>query len=229
MGVRIPYLLVKGAMAAAPSQPPSSTAARRLAATVARETELLAARRQRVRERQEHLRARLRALDEELGGLEARQRHLDRLLADDQPPTAHTHRAPVLLGGARLRRHAVAYLLASGQQGEIHYRAWYEQLVADGLLIRGANPAATFLANISRSPLVARGEQPGTYRLDSHAPQRTHALLEEARRRLRAATAAAPGPAPQRVARLRALVDRLQRLEQEIAECRTLAAQRRQR
>jgi hypothetical protein len=64
-----------------------------------------------------------------------------------------------------LRRHAVAHLLASGQHDDIHYRAWYEQLTANGLIVRGADPAATFLTNVARSPLIARGERPGTYRL----------------------------------------------------------------
>jgi hypothetical protein len=82
------------------------------------------------------------------------------------------------------------------------------------------------LANITRSPLIARGQRPGTYRLDPHAPQRIHALLMETRRRLRAA-AARRDPGPPRAARLRALVDRLQRLEDEIADCRSLAAERR--
>ena len=207
----------------ATARTPSTTGKRasRLAATVAREIELLAAQRERLRRRQDDLRARLRDLDDELSALDERQRDLDRLLGDEPAPTAASR--PRLLGGAALRRHAVAHLLATGQRHDIHYRTWYEQLAADGLLIRGANPAATFLTNITRSPLVTRGERPGTYRLDPDAPQRINTLLVKARDRLQ--TAARTDNAPQRPERLRALVKQLQRLQHEITQCHQIAAE----
>jgi hypothetical protein len=208
----------------ATARTPSSAGERasRLAATVAREIELLAERREGVRRRQDDLRARLRDLDDELSGLDKRQHDLDRLLGDEAAPTSASR--PRLLGGATLRRHAVAHLLATGQRHDIHYRTWYEQLAADGLLIRGANPAATFLTNITRSPLITRGERPGTYRLDPDAPQRINTLLVKARDRLHAV--ARTDNAPQRPERLRALVKQLQRLQREIAECHRIAAEK---
>src|SRR5215207_2230967 len=174
--------------------------ASRLAATVAREIELLAARRARLRDRQDGLRARLRDLDDELSALDERQHDLDRVLGDVRAPAAAS--PPQLLGGAALRRHAVAHLLATGQHHDIHYRTWYEQLAADGLLIRGADPAATFLTNISRAPLITRGERPGTYRLDPDAAHRINTLLIKARDRLHATTLARTDSAPQRPERL---------------------------
>jgi hypothetical protein len=204
----------------------SSTAgdpASRLAATVAREIELLAARRAQLRDRQDQLRARVRELDDELGALDKRRLDLDRLLEDEPaPPTASP---PRLLGGAALRQHAVAHLLATGQRYDIHYRTWYEQLAADGLLIRGADPVATFLTNITRSPLIARGERSGTYRLDPDAPQRVDTLLVKARDRLRAHGGARSGNGRQHPERLRALIKQLQRMQQEIAECHRIAAE----
>jgi hypothetical protein len=179
--------------------------ASRLAATVAREIELLTAQRERLRHRQDDLRDRLRDLDDELSALNKRQHDLDRLLGDHRVPAAASRAR--LLGGAALRRHAVAHLLATGQHHDIHYRTWYEQLAADGLLIRGANPAATFLTNITRSPLITRGERPGTYRLDPDAPQRINTLLVKARDRLHATAVARTDNAPQRPERLRALVN----------------------
>jgi hypothetical protein len=196
--------------------------ASRLAATVAREIELLAARRHRLRERQNDLRAQLSDLDTQLHALDQRRHRLDRLLADPPAPAAGS--GPRLLGGASLRRHAVAHLLATGQHHDIHYRAWYEQLAAEGMLIRGADPVATFLTNITRSPLITRGERPGTYRLDADVTQRIETLLVKARDRLHAADTVPAERAPERTERLRALVTRLQRAQREIVECRRIAA-----
>jgi hypothetical protein len=222
LGASIQYLLCGCGMVTARTRSTAEEGAR-LAARVAREIELLAARRERLRHRQNDLRARLRDLDEELSALDERQHDLDRLLGDDRAPAGAA--PPRLLGGAALRRHAVAHLLATGQHHDIHYRAWYEQLAADGLLIRGANPAATFLTNITRSPLITRGERPGTYRLDPDAPQRIDTLFVKARDRLHAATVAGTDPSARRPKRLRALINRLERLQREIAECRRIAAQ----
>ena len=212
-------------MATARRRPSGQQDASRLAATVAREIDLMAARRTRLRERQNDLRAQLRELDIQLHALDSRERDLDRLIADG--PAAVAGSTPRLLGGATLRKHAVAHLLATDQQHDIHYRTWYEQLAADGLLIRGADPAATLLTNITRSPLITRGEEPGTYRLDLEAAQRVETLLVKARERLHAATGPDPAQrAPQRAERLRAMINRLARIQREIAECRRIAAER---
>jgi uncharacterized protein (UPF0335 family) len=214
-------------MATARTRSTAGRRASRLAATVAREIELLAERRERLRHRQDDLRERLRDLDDELSALDKRQHDLDRLLGDELAPTAAS--PPRLLGGATLRRRAVAHLLATGQHHDIHYRTWYEQLAADGLLIRGANPAATFLTNITRSPLITRGERPGTYRLIPHAAQRIDTLLVKARHRLHATTVAGTDSSAQRPEQLRALINRLERLQREIAECRRIAAEQAQK
>jgi hypothetical protein len=212
------------ATARAPSS--ARNRASRLATTVAREIELLATRRERVRERQEALRAQLDDLADQLGELDRRRSDLDRILGEESAsPTAAP---PKLIGGAALRRHAVAHLLASGQHNDIHYRTLYEQLAADGLIIRGADPAATFLTNVARSPLIERGERPGTYRLAPLAAQRIETLLVKARHRLRLTTATTADRRTERMKQLRALIRRLERVQTEIAECHRLATEQTQ-
>ncbi len=211
-------------MATARARSNARNGASRLATTVARELDLLAIRRERLRERQQALRAQLDDLADQLGKLDSRRRDLDRLLGEEPAPPAPAP-PPRLIGGGALRRHAVAHLLACGQHDDIHYRAWYEQLAADGLIVRGADPAATFLTNVARSPLIERGERPGTYRLAPLAAQRIETLLVNARNRLRLTTATTADRGTERTRRLRALVRRLERVQTEIAECHRLATE----
>ena len=223
LGTATLYLPVGCAMATARARSNARNGASRLATTVAREIELLAIRRERLRERQQALRAQLDDLADQLGELDSRRGDLDRLLGEE--PASPAVAPPRLIGGGALRRHAVAHLLACGQHDDIHYRAWYEQLAADGLIVRGADPAATFLTNVARSPLIERGERPGTYRLAPLAAQRIETLLERARNRLRLTTAKTSDGGAERIRRLRALVRRLERVRTEIAECHRLAAE----
>ena len=135
LATAIAYLADGCAMATARARSSARNGASRLATTVARELELLATRRERLREREQALRAQLDALADRLGELDSRRRDLDRLLGEE--PAAPAAAPPRLIGGAALRRHAVAHLLTCGQHRDIHYRAWYEQLAADGLSPRG--------------------------------------------------------------------------------------------
>ena len=52
-----------------------------------------------------------------------------------------------------------------GEQ-EVHYREWFERLMAAGFAIGGKDPLASFLTNIRDSPAVARGSRQGYYKLD---------------------------------------------------------------
>jgi hypothetical protein len=54
---------------------------------------------------------------------------------------------------------------AQGEQ-EVHYREWFERLIAAGYAIGGKDPLASFLTNIRDSPAVARGSKQGYYKLD---------------------------------------------------------------
>jgi hypothetical protein len=59
----------------------------------------------------------------------------------------------------------------------IHYRDWYRLLVERGLRVSGRDPEASFLTQITRSPVVKRGNGAGIYYVDVRFPA-------EARRRL---------------------------------------------
>jgi hypothetical protein len=71
------------------------------------------------------------------------------------------------LRGHRLRQVAVQVLKRRrGEAATVHYREWYELLVADGHRIAGKNPIATFLTQLSRAPEVEPvGRRTGMYRL----------------------------------------------------------------
>jgi hypothetical protein len=71
------------------------------------------------------------------------------------------------LRGQRLQEVAVEVLEAEwGTNREIHYRAWYELLVAHGHKVGGKDPVATFLAQVHRAPGVVKvGRRSGKYLL----------------------------------------------------------------
>jgi hypothetical protein len=75
----------------------------------------------------------------------------------------------------------------------IHYRDWFKLVLAEGRTIEGKDPLATFLTQITRSPVVLRQpERPGVYRIDPEAGgeealrelERTQEQLLMLRRRL---------------------------------------------
>lgn len=73
------------------------------------------------------------------------------------------------LRGRRLREIAVEVLRQRREPGEIvHYREWYELVVAAGIRVGGRDPLATFLTQVSQAPEV-RSVKPrsGLYRLAS--------------------------------------------------------------
>jgi hypothetical protein len=83
------------------------------------------------------------------------------------------------LRGAQIRLFGVRLLAASSEgHRPIHYTAWFELLQKAGYGIEARDPLATFLTQVSRSPVVVRGSEPGTYFLDREAPLR---LAEELR------------------------------------------------
>lgn len=92
-----------------------------------------------------------------------------------------------MLRGAAIRSVAVR-LLASREDplAPIHHASWFSLVRQAGYLVGGRDPRATFLTQISRSPVVARGSKPGVYQLDLEAPQRLEMHLNELRRELAA-------------------------------------------
>ncbi len=131
--------------------------------------------------------------EEELAG---QLRVLNRLAADaangdqwdDVPPAPPDPESPppdeprAVLKGVRIREMAVRLLLSSpAGGGPVHYRHWYEMVTSKGFGIAGRDSVASFLTQISRSPVVVRGERPGTYRIDLSFPARARHQLAELR------------------------------------------------
>lgn len=75
------------------------------------------------------------------------------------------------LRGERLREIAADVLWRHHDAGDVvHYKQWFELVVADGHRIGGKNPAATFLTQVARIDSVERvGRRSGLYRLVSGA------------------------------------------------------------
>jgi hypothetical protein len=71
------------------------------------------------------------------------------------------------LRGERLREVATNVLWRHHRAGDIvHYKQWFDLVVADGYHIGGKNPAATFLTQVARVESVERvGRRSGLYKL----------------------------------------------------------------
>lgn len=97
---------------------------------------------------------------------EQRLRELDELLG--RAPQLRLDLQTDALRGQRLREVAVELMARrQGIREPIHYREWFELLAAEGHTVAGKNPLATFLTQVTRSPVVLReSEQPGVYRVD---------------------------------------------------------------
>ena len=100
---------------------------------------------------------------------ERRARELDELLG--RAPQLRLDLQSEALRGRGLREAAVE--IAARRRGlgkPIHYREWFELLLAEGHRVEGKDPLATFLTQMTRSPVVLRQpEQPGFYRVDLEA------------------------------------------------------------
>jgi hypothetical protein len=125
-------------------------------------------------QRRAALQAELAALDSERRELEERRRLLAQLAGveaaagDTRDVVAHTQ-----LKGRELRRVAGRLLWELQRDREIHYREWFERVLAAGYAVAGKDPAASFLTNVRDSPAVVRGTSPGHYRIDRAAAART--------------------------------------------------------
>ncbi|HSC21979.1 MAG TPA: hypothetical protein VLC07_09645 [Solirubrobacterales bacterium] len=147
-----------------------------------------AAERERITQALERNQARQAALREELSELDEEKRKLeerDRLLHDISSSTDEEAGAPGDstgdgLKGADLRETAASLFYERHGGGEArHYRHWFTLLAEKGIEVAGKDPIATLLTNLSRSPVVVRGSEPGTYAIDEAAPQRIRSRLGE--------------------------------------------------
>ena len=112
---------------------------------------------------------RLRTLADRLEDNATRDEHLLRELAAllGRDPQMRLDDLDERLRGQRLRRVAVEILRREvGPGAPIHYRQWYELLVAAGHSVGGRDPRATFLTQVHRCEQVERiGQRTGRFRL----------------------------------------------------------------
>jgi DNA-binding transcriptional MerR regulator len=162
------------------STAPSSSLARAAGSEFERIERLLTG----LSQRRAVIEAQLAELDAEMSALRERQQLLQLLVPGaggaggplDAPPIT----AGKVLKGRALRRVAGRLLWQLQGEGEIHYREWFERVMAAGYVVRGKEPAAAFLTNVRDSPAVTRGSRPGYYRLDPARRERLAQRLGEA-------------------------------------------------
>jgi len=92
-------------------------------------------------------------------------RDLGELLGIEDQLSIHSLSAE--LRGERLRDVATEVLWRHFNEGDVvHYKQWYDLVVAEGHRIGGKDPAATFLTQVARVETVERvGRRSGLYRL----------------------------------------------------------------
>jgi len=155
------------------------------AATAREEAERLRVRALELRARGERWVERGEEALSEAARLETRVRELDEMLG--RAPQMRLDLQTEALRGQRLRAAAVAVLVEQvGTRKPIHYREWYRLLTDRGLIAAGKDPVATFLTQITRSPLIERvGGKGGVYQVDPGAAyERARAALAVASREL---------------------------------------------
>lgn len=134
---------------------------------VRREHPVIAARVAELREQSQRLHALTERADEEFSEAARMLRGIEEMLG--LAPQLSLDAFSGDLRGRRLREIAVEVLRQRRKPGEIvHYREWYELVVAAGIRVAGRDPLATFLTQISQAPEV-RSVRPrsGLYRLAS--------------------------------------------------------------
>lgn len=150
------------------------------AVTARDEAARLAARAQEIRSRGEHWLRRAGELLREADRLDHGVRELDELLG--RAPQLRLDLQSQILQGHRLREEATRILLERrGLCVPIHYREWFDLLAEEGVTVAGKDPLATFLTQVTRSPVVVRvDEGQGVYELDPHgAYERARGQLQE--------------------------------------------------
>jgi hypothetical protein len=204
---------------------PTPTTSARLVRAAAAERAALARHRERLLAAKATLREELDRIEASLAEVEDRDALLARLAGPQTGPESPAGKGVVagarpagvpaerLLRGPAIRRAAVRVLLDQpGRPEALHYRDWYERLVAAGYAVDGKDPLAVFLTQISRSPVITRGTTTGVYSLDPQAPRRLRQRLDELHAELRSLSST-----PDTTADLAAIRARRAELTSEIA------------
>ena len=218
--------------------PPAPTPSARLVRAAAAERAELGRHRERLLSARGSLRAELQGIEASLRELDERDALLDRLAGPPAGSVAiaaggersrpeSAGRAP--LRGPAIRRAAVEVLLAQPEAPQaLHYRAWFEVLVAAGYEVAGKDPLAVFLTQLSRSPVVRRGTQSGVYELDPGAPRRLRDRLDALHAELRgiAGTPSATADLTAIRGRRAALTTQISQVEKALEEAEALLGPR---
>ena len=161
-----------------------------MARTARTEIERIARALEVIEQRRAALLAQAAELQEEAEDYTRRQRLLEELVQVEQAtPTAEIgvsapQRAARSLRGRELRRAAGRLLWTWKGEEQIHYREWFERVLAEGYATGGKDPAASFLTNIRDSPAVVRCSGQGFYRLDRTSIERAEQAADEAQAEL---------------------------------------------
>ena len=134
---------------------------------VRHEHPLIAARVAELREQSQRLHALTERIDQELQEAIRMLRGIEEMLG--LAPQLSLDAFSGELRGRRLRQIAVEILRQRREPGEIvHYREWYDLVLAAGIRIAGKDPLATFLTQISQAPEVTSVRpRSGLYQLAS--------------------------------------------------------------
>jgi hypothetical protein len=123
-------------------------------------------------------------LRDEKARLKQRQQLLDQIIDPTHGGTLKESPG-VVLRGAKLRVEATRLLMHHvGPRRAIHYRDWYQIFLEAGFVVLGKRPEATFLTAVSRSPVVRRADEPGTYYIDPVLAEHLARELHESRAEL---------------------------------------------
>lgn len=175
------------------------TSSRLVRAAVAERGEL-ERHRDRLIARRDDLRADLDEVERALVEVDERATLLDRLAPPSSahdaaekteaiPPSHASTAEPEVLRGTAIREAAVRLLAQSSDSGRpIHYRRLYQLLEGSGLRVAGKDPLATFLTQLSRSPVMRKTTKAGIYQIDFDAPERLRRRLTQLQTDLRAVT-----------------------------------------
>jgi hypothetical protein len=201
------------------SKPLQSPALQRAAS---RELERLVAEQRRIEQRLEALEDERAKLRDEQRSLSGHAALLKEVLGGGRSAAVAQASAGVVLRGAKLREEAARVLLKrAGPNKAAHYATWLDWVVEDGFIVLGKRPKSTFLTGATRSVLVRRGDEPGTYLVAPDAIDDVMQELAEKRAELKDVdTQLARDPDPSAGARQHrvTLLANIRRLEGQLTE-----------
>jgi hypothetical protein len=174
-----------------------------------------------VQREQADLQARLDLLARLSDGADSDARPRLRAVPSHPQPRAES----TVVRGAAIRTTAVRVLAERRPNQHVHYTEWYRLLLEAGYRIETGDPLATFLTQISRSPVVRRAGK-GMYEIDHGASGRIRQRLATLREQLVASTSTAADDVGEAHTRRQKLLAELAQTERRLAEALALTSAR---